>query len=267
MKHMVCRYGIRPARVTLNIEIAKDTYLLEVEPFLQLYEKLNPFNFFMIWIPRVDEIPLSVADFDGKRLRFLYKVKGIGTEALTEYRKDMIIGIKGPLGKGFHIEQIPNTRWLAIAGGIGIAPIPYFIKIWKGYGVDVDILWGVRTADEIFNINEFFQDVKGSRVIITTEDCRYTDGYCGTVMDILKNIDVKNYDGLIAVGPNNMLKAICLELCKLDPYIALETLVKCGIGICGSCYIEASDKLLCIDGPVFRCSEVMNYIRSSCTNS
>ncbi|MDW8086225.1 MAG: hypothetical protein RMI45_08345 [Ignisphaera sp.] len=263
---MSSRYTLKPVRVVCNMEIAKDTYLLEVKPLLYLRERPQPLNFFMIWIPRIDEIPLSIADFDEGRLRFLYKVKGDGTMALTKHCKDMIIGIKGPLGKGIGIKPAPNTRWLVVAGGIGIAPIPYLIRTYKNYGINVDLLWGVKTADEIFNIYEFFPDTKGSKTIIVTEDCRYENGYCGTVIDVLKHIEPKNYDGVIAVGPKGMLKAICLELHKLNPYIGLETLVKCGMGICGSCYVKALDKLLCTDGPVFRCSEVLEHLKASDTN-
>lgn len=262
MNHMVSKYSVRPAKVVSNIEIAKDIYMLELEP-LHLYEMPQPFNFFMIWVPRVDEIPLSIADFDGKKLKFLYKIKGDGTKALAKYRKDMTVGIKGPLGRGINIKLTLNNRWLVIAGGIGIAPVPYLIRIWRKYGANIDLLWGVKTVDEIFNIHEFFPSTMESRIIIATEDCRYRNGYCGTVVDILKHVNVKEYNSIIAVGPNSMLKVICLELYELNPYIALETMVKCGMGICGSCYIRASNKLLCIDGPLFSCSEVIEYLRSN----
>ncbi len=265
MNYMVGKYSVRPAKVVSNIEIAKDIYILELEP-LHLHEIPQPFNFFMIWVPRVDEIPLCIADFDGRKLKFLYKIRGDGTKALAKHYKDMMVGIKGPLGKGVNIRPTLNSKWLVIAGGIGIAPIPYLIKTWKNYGINIDLLWGVKTMDEIFNIYNFFPSSVGSKIILATEDCRYKNGYCGTVVDALRCIDVKEYNGIIAIGPNSMLKIICLELYELNPYIALETMVKCGMGICGSCYIKASDKLLCTDGPVFSCSEVIEHLRSSNIN-
>lgn len=267
MNDMIDGHTVKPARVISNVEIAKDIYLLELESLHYLHEIPQPFQFFMIWIPRVDEIPLSVADFSENRLRFLYKVKGDGTKTLAKYYNEgMVLGVKGPLGKGINrVRYTSNVKWLAIAGGIGVAPIPYMIKVYRRYGVHVDLLWGVKTSDEVFNIHNLFPGTEGGKVIITTEDCRYENGYCGTVVDAIKHIDLENYDDVIAVGPRDMLKTICLELYKfkLDPYVGLETLVKCGMGICGSCYVKASDKLLCIEGPVFRCSEVLDHLKTN----
>jgi dihydroorotate dehydrogenase electron transfer subunit len=259
-------YIMKAIKVLSNVKLAKDTYMLEGMFLSNIHEKPNPFSFFMVWIPRVDEIPLSIADFDEGKIRFLYKIKGEGTKALSDH-KESIIGVRGPFGKGIKIKPAIGSRWLIIAGGIGIAPIPYLVKTWKTYEAQFDILWGVKTVEEIFDIKTFFPYMERSRIIITTEDCHYKNGYCGLITDVLKHMNVKDYDGIIAVGPNSMLKTICLDLYEMNPYISLETIVKCGIGICGSCYIKSSDKLLCIDGPIFRCSEVIEYLRTNSLNS
>ncbi|MEM0371353.1 MAG: hypothetical protein QXY23_02085 [Ignisphaera sp.] len=95
---------------------------------------------------------------------------------------------------------------------------------------------------------------------MATEDCSY--GFCGTALERLKNIPLEDYDIILAVGPQPMLKGVCeyIRNTNLEAYVALETMVKCGIGLCGSCFIRSSNKLLCIDGPVFRCDEVIQHL-------
>lgn len=260
--------SIKPAKVLEVRRLAEGTFYVKVEP-LFVDQEVKPFNFFMVWIPRVDEIPLSVAYFNGSHYCFLFKVKGEGTRALSAVKPGDFIGLKGPFGRGFKIED-KSEKVLIVAGGIGIAPIPFFIREARIAEAEIDIVWGVKRGNEIFDIDEVFNDIAGGyKMTIATEDCSY--GLCGTALDALKSRDIDSYSKIIAVGPSSMLKAFCEYVStagvKASVFIALETMVKCGIGICGSCYIKHSDKLLCTDGPVFRCEEVLHHLREDGSNS
>uniref|UniRef100_A0A7C2VGY7 FAD-binding FR-type domain-containing protein n=1 Tax=Ignisphaera aggregans TaxID=334771 RepID=A0A7C2VGY7_9CREN len=245
-----------PAKIVSVESIAKDTYIIKVLPTNNL--SADPFNFFMVWIPRVDEIPLSVSFIEGEMLTFLVKIRGAGTKALASLKPGDFVGLKGPLGKSFIV--IDNTKSiLVLVGGIGIAPIPLFIQ--RSRYRKLDLVWGVKSEEELFDLRKLFPFI-GARcsVTIATEDCSH--GICGTVIDALKYVNADRYDMVLAVGPKAMLRSICKHLGDDKVYVALETMVKCGLGLCGSCYIRSSTKLLCVDGPVFRCSEVEAYIRS-----
>ncbi|MEM4553992.1 MAG: hypothetical protein QXI86_07180 [Ignisphaera sp.] len=249
--------SIKPAKILRIDRIAENTYLLAVELFTHM-DNISPFNFFMVWVPRVDEIPLSVAFLDNNIIYFLFKVKGLGTETLSKMCKGEIVGLKGPLGRGFIVEDYTKSV-LVIAGGIGIAPIPFFI--YRSKYKKLDVVWGVKRREELFNLNIFNQDIGDRyRLFMATEDCSY--GFCGTALERLKNIPLEDYDIILAVGPQPMLKGVCeyIRNTNLEAYVALETMVKCGIGLCGSCFIRSSNKLLCIDGPVFRCDEVIQHL-------
>lgn len=247
-----------PAKVLDLNYVAKDIYSIDVEPHYKI-DHVKPFNFFMVWIPRVDEIPLSVAYKERDTITFLFKVKGEGTQRLSKVHPGDFIGLKGPLGTGFVIDD--NFKHvLVIAGGIGIAPIPFFIS--KSKYKRLDIVWGVKSSDELFDIDKLFPGInKKYNLIITTEDCSY--GVCGTVLNALKNANMDSYDIVLAVGPTAMLNEVCNRFKDAQVYVALETIVKCGLGICGSCYIRSSTKLLCVEGPVFKCNEVKNHLRES----
>lgn len=249
--------SVNPAKVLEVKRVAKDVYYILVEPLHGIYE-VKPFNFFMVWVPRIDEIPLSIAYVKNSFLAFLFKVRGSGTKTLSDIAPRQFIGLKGPLGRGFTVHD-DSKNILVIAGGIGIAPIPLFIEMSRYKKLDV--IWGAKSSDELFNLNELFPDISGRySLIIATEDCSY--GVCGTVLEALKTVDIDVYDVIISVGPTLMLQRICEYLNSERAYVALETMVKCGIGICGSCYIKSSSKLLCSEGPVFKCHEVNEHLRA-----
>lgn len=255
--------SIKPAKVLSIDRIARDTYYLRVEPVFGV-EKVEPFNFFMVWVPRIDEIPLSIAYADDVSYSFIFKIKGLGTQMLSMVLKGQFIGLKGPLGRGFVFDDL-SRKILIISGGIGIAPIPFFIH--KARYESLDIIWGVKEGEELFDLVSLFPSLSGRyRLIVATEDCSY--GVCGTVLEALKSLNLNAYDSIIAVGPKQMLRKVCdlINGSSTESYIALETIVKCGIGLCGSCYIKSTNKLLCVDGPVFRCNEVVRYFRESLDN-
>ncbi len=258
--------SIRPARILYTNPIAKNIFLVRLEPIFNI-NSIKPFQFFTVWIPRVDEIPLSIADSNGRLITFIYRVRGRGTEEFSRLPKGSIIGLKGPLGKGIDVKNIGKSI-LVIAGGIGIAPVPYLARaITYSTNAEIDIFWGVKEYTEIFDIRSLISTKRINRIVISTEDCIKKEYLCGMITDVIDLGEIKNYDTIIAVGPIAMLKTICRKFRDRDPYVALETIVKCGIGICGSCYIRYSDKLLCIDGPVFRCSEVEKHLESEGANT
>jgi len=237
-------------------KVCEDTYIIQAELIDPLPIVPKPFQFFMIWIPRVEELPMSIADLRDDTVSFLFRVRGKGTRALASLKNNSFIGLKGPLGKGLNIK--PNTKILAIAGGIGIAPIPYLVRVSRSLHSKVHILWGVKRGSEIFSLENTF-DLGNLGISIATEDCSI--GFCGTVIDLAQKVlEIENFDDVIFVGPNPMLKEACLRFQRLNPWVSLETIVKCGIGFCGSCSLPPTPYLLCVDGPVFRCSQVIDYL-------
>ncbi|MDK6028468.1 hypothetical protein QPL79_03745 [Ignisphaera sp. 4213-co] len=257
----IAKYFIKPAKIIENRKISSDLHLLKIKLMQKLHISIEPFNFFNIWVPRVDEIPLSIAYADNESLFFLYKVRGLGTKTLSQLNQNSFIGVKGPLGKGF--KPLPNEKWLVIAGGVGIAPVPFLLKWGLSLGTKIDVVWGVKKSSEFFDVaNVFNLPQEGWKLIKVSEDC--IDGLCGLATDVLSNMNIAEYDVIIAIGPQQMLKTFCTLLKdKENAYVSLENIVKCGFGVCGSCYVKESQKLVCIDGPVFKCSEAVASLENT----
>lgn len=193
--------------------------------------------------------PFSVSDVEGESLSFMFDVHGEGTKILSLKKKNDIINILGPLGKGFNpVGDYENA--VIIAGGIGVAIFPYLIRTLS---TDKNIfsLVGARSKKQIV--------IQGLKNIYASTDDG-SEGLHGNVVDLLKSkivkISEKNFR-IFACGPNAMLKALqkyCIEN-NYDCQISVECAMACGFGICQGCPVDNYDgngySLVCKDGPVF----------------
>jgi dihydroorotate dehydrogenase electron transfer subunit len=121
-----------------------------VKTFTFPYEKTTiPGQFYMIWIPGVDEIPMSVSMIGKKEKSITFKVVGDATQALFQLQKGDHIGIRGPYGNGFTIQ---GHHHLFIGGGTGIAMMAPAVEYCLQHHDEVDIILGARTKEELFFI-------------------------------------------------------------------------------------------------------------------
>lgn len=209
-----------------------------------------PGQFVMVWVPGVDEFPMSVS-YIGEQFGVTYKVLGEGTKALASLAPGESIGIRGPYGRGFTVR---GKRILAVAGGTGMACLSPLIERARADGVSVDVALGARTRREILMRERCAK--AGAQIHVTTDDG--SEGVKGFATDGARHLlDKGGYDGLYTCGPERMIVGV-LEASKafdVPLQASLERHMKCGIGVCDSCAIDG--RHVCIDGPVFSGEELM----------
>lgn len=203
-------------------------------------KKVKSGQFFMVWVPGIDEIPMSASYTDSLKGITVERV-GEATKALFRMKKGDKIGIRGPYGNGF---KTPKGKVLFVAGGTGIIPVASLIeKIKKKNTV---VLFGVKTKKELFFTNR----IKKSKLLISTDDGSF--GYHGFASELVEEaLRKEKFNSIITCGPEKMMKKI-LDLGikhKIPVQASLERFMKCGIGICDSCAINGYH--ICKDGPVF----------------
>jgi dihydroorotate dehydrogenase electron transfer subunit len=212
--------------------------------YFKNFEKTVPGQFFMIWIPGIDEIPMSASYIDKNIKGFTFKKIGGATEALFNLKKEQMIGIRGPYGNGFNLN---GKNILFVGGGTGTATIAPAVEesIKKNHLATVVI--GVKKKDELF----FEERLKksGAKVYITTDDG--SKGFKGLTTDIVKNVLNENkFNSILTCGPEIMMKKL-LDMSGNIPFQAsLERYMKCGFGLCGQCTI-GNGLRVCKEGPVF----------------
>jgi dihydroorotate dehydrogenase electron transfer subunit len=223
-----------------------------VRTFVFTDEKLSevlPGQFAMVWIPGVNELPMSVMITEQKgKAAFTVRRRGESSTAMYDLKVGQQIGVRGPYGNSF---EIRDGRILLVGGGTGLVPLLRLAKFAKPSN-DVTILIGSTTKQEVF-----FEDLANRilsknkhRVIVATEDGSY--GQKGLVTDVLeKLVENEKFDAIYTCGPEIMMYKI-VQLAnakKIFVQASLERMMKCGIGICGSCCMD--EVLVCRDGTIF----------------
>jgi dihydroorotate dehydrogenase electron transfer subunit len=209
-------------------------------------KKTVPGQFFMVWIPGVDEIPMSVSMIDDELKAITFKVVGKATEVLFQLVEDDKIGIRGPYGNGFSFQ---GTHHLFIGGGTGIAMIAPAVESCVSKQYKIDVILGAKSKNELFFVNRLQKT--NMNIHLTTDDG--TIGFKGYASDYAKAlINKKSVDTVYTCGPEFMMKSL-FDFCfgkQITLQASLERYMKCAMGICGSCCIGEGLRV-CVEGPVF----------------
>ncbi|MGK0466090.1 FAD/NAD(P)-binding protein [Clostridium sp.] len=223
----------------------------------------------MISAPPFGEAIFSITSSPTQKDYMEFSVKRCG--AVTEYLHSLEIGceigIRGPYGNNFPVEdELKGKDLLFIGGGIGLAPIRsvinYVMDNRENYG-KVDILYGSRTPGDLVFQEDIFENwpSKPNTDVHLTVDRPASgwEGHVGFVPTYVKEIGFNTNKVALLCGPPIMIKYTLQTLMEMgfkkeQVYTTLELRMKCGVGKCGRCNI--GDKYVCKDGPVFRCDEI-----------
>jgi len=215
-----------------------------------------PGQFAMVWIPGVNELPMSVmVGKDHFEVGFTVRKRGESSTALYNLKVGDKIGVRGPYGNSFDIKT--DNTLLLIGGGTGLVPLMRLIKYAGAlsyYTVpEITVLMGSRTKEEVFFekvAKELTPKDSHVKVISVTEDGSY--GEKGYVTDVLEKLLEENeYDAIYTCGPELMMYKVVKLANEKGIFVqaSLERMMKCGVGICGSCCVN--EDLVCRDGTIF----------------
>lgn len=204
-------------------------------------------------------ISISSAPSIDDYLQFSILKMGKVTTALHEMEEGDIIGIRGPYGNSFPLEEWKGRRIIFIGGGIGLAPIWGLLHTalqHPGDYRDLMLIYGARTsADLVFK--EELRELTDKMTVFLSIDTE-EDGWGEYVGFVPQNVTdkVTGSHDVVAVtcGPPIMIKFVILALKELgfedrQIYTTVENKMKCGIGKCGRCSI--GPHYVCKDGPVY----------------
>ncbi len=218
----------------------------------------------------IGEAPISISSTPLKRGSFELVVRRVGTltAALHRMKAGDKLGIRGPFGKGFPLNEFEGKDIVVIAGGIGMFPLRSVIdsvtaeSVRKRYG-RVIILYGAKSADEILFPEErrLWESRKDIEYHVTVD--RGSEGWTGNVGVITTLIPGLTLDlgrtVAVVCGPPVMYKFAILALRSKglrdeQIWVSLERKMKCGVGKCGHCQIN--NIYVCQEGPVFNYGKI-----------
>ncbi len=193
--------------------------------------------------------PISVCNITDGILTIIYKVVGIGTEAMSHLPIGTQLDVLTVLGNGYDLSKAGENP-LLVGGGVGVPPMYMLARQLREMGKNVRVILGFNTKDEVFYEEEF--RALGCEVVVTTVDGSH--GVKGFVTNALDGKQSYYY----TCGPLPMIKAL-LQAAGTNGEVSMEERMGCGFGACMGCTIQTTQgpKRVCKEGPVFAAEELI----------
>lgn len=256
------------AEIVEIIEMTSAIKFFKVKPYRQFRYEPGQFVMFSLW--GVGEVPISITSTYGLHENIEFCIRRVGhvTSAIHQLKPAAKIGIRGPFGNTFPIENVKGKDVLFIAGGLGIVPIrPLISKVInerKNFK-KIALIYGSCNPSEILfkdDIDLWYKNGMHTTLIVERKDKGWR-GDIGLVTEYLNRpkISFKNAYAFIC-GPPIMIKLTMNGLSQMgmhedNIFTSLEAHMKCGVGKCGHCY--ADNKYICTDGPIFSYAEIKKH--------
>ena len=244
----------------------------ETEMYMHLDHDIGhkPGQFVEVSIAGIGEAPISIssspteAGFD-----MVIRKAGRVTDIMHQMQAGDKLGIRGPFGSGYPIDEMKGKDLVFVCGGIGLVPqrsmINYIMDNRADFG-KIAILQGTKEfAQRIYHDElERWAGVDGVQVLETIDVAH--DSWSGnvgvvtTLIDKIDGIDLTKAVNLIC-GPPIMYKFVLMvlqekEVSHENIFVNLERRMKCGVGKCGHC--QMNGQYVCQSGPVYRYSDLAN---------
>lgn len=228
----------------------------------------KPGQFNMLSIAGLGECAVSLSSTPNGEGEFTHTVRSVGrvTNKLSTLESGSIIGIRGPYGRPWPIDELVGKNVIIVAGGIGLAPLrPVVLNIINNRNMykKVELLYGVKMADQFLFTDEYQEwqknnvDVNLTVDMGSTNEWPYHTGVVTTLFDKLKSRPANTV--ALLCGPDVMMQFCTLELLRSgfsdnQIFLSLERRMDCAVRMCGHCML--GPKFVCQDGPVFNYSEI-----------
>ncbi|MEW6218651.1 MAG: FAD/NAD(P)-binding protein [Thermodesulfobacteriota bacterium] len=233
-----------------------------------------PGQFFELSIPGAGEAPFSISSAPTGEPVFQSTIRraGLVTRELHRLLPGATVGVRGPFGRPFPIEQLRGKGLIFIGGGIGFAPLRAPLQYALAHRQDFGpllVVNGARSVADVLFVEQAraWQQEKEVQVVLTVDPGGEAPGWSGRVGLIPKVVEEMHPSpanaAVLVCGPPIMIKFTLQTLDRLgftDEQVltTLEMRMKCGLGKCGRCNIGPI--YVCKDGPVFSMQEVKAFV-------
>ena len=232
-----------------------------------------PGQFNMLYAFGVGESAISISgDSSAQDGRLIHTIRKVGTvtAALEQLRPGDQLGVRGPFGAPWPLEEMRGRDLVFVAGGIGLAPVRPAIYHALAHREDfgrIVILTGARSPEDVLypDCLEEWRNLDGVDCRLTVD--RASSAWSGSVGVVTKLIPMVEFDSASAAavicGPEIMMRYTAIDLRKggmLDDriFVTMERNMKCAVAFCGHC--QLGPEFICKDGPVFRYDRIAFWL-------
>lgn len=259
-------------RVTRRVQENDDTFTVELTPVsARQHGAFTPGQFNMLYVFGLGEIPISISGDPAEPERLVHTTRAVGTvtRRMATLHEGDVIGVRGPFGTHWPLEELKGKDIVIVAGGIGLAPLRpalYELVMKRGDYERVVLLYGARTPEDMLYRAELerWRSRFDLEVYVTVD--RATGDWHGNVGLVTALIprapfEPRNAAALLC-GPEVMMRYAVQALQKrgvgaAQTWLSLERNMKCGMAMCGHC--QFGPHIVCRDGPVFRMDRIQRF--------
>ena len=257
---------------TMKRELS-DTFTMTLKPVDGGTFRFRPGQFNMLYTFGVGEVPISISGDPTDPTELSHTIRAVGktSSALAALKPGDSVGVRGPFGTPWPVDECFGSDVVVLAGGVGLAPLrPAIYSVLaqrERYG-NVLILYGARTPEDIL----FAKELRAWRSRFDL-NCQVTvdrvtgkwSGRVGVVTQLLKGggFDRPHTKALVC-GPEVMMRFGIQTLNEQGVtndriYVSMERNMKCAVGFCGHC--QFGPTFVCKDGPVYQFDSIKDIFK------
>ena len=268
-------YAIHAARIAEKLQEAPGIYtfrlLFEDEAMASAFAFAGG-QFNMLYVAGVGEIPISIVSDPDRAHELDHTIRVVGrvSEVIGNMQEGDTLGIRGPFGNGWPLDEARGQDVLVVTGGLGCAPvagaIEYIFRRREQYG-SVKIMHGVKKPQDLLFRERFdvWRQNPDTEVLLASDVAGRTWHYhIGVVTELFDEVEMEPERSIVMMcGPEMMMRLAAEHLGRRGMpheriYLSMERNMQCGIGLCGHCQI--GPYFACKDGPVIRYDRIAPFL-------
>jgi len=234
--------------------------------------RFAPGQFNMLYLYGVGEVPISIMSDPEERdgIGHTIRMQGRVTQGLAKLQPGDGVGLRGPFGRGWPLQEVGGRDVVLVTGGLGCAPvvsvIHYVLRRRERFGKLV-IIQGVKHAEDLIWREHYdrWARLPDTQVLVAaSEGAAFWPWHVGRVTELfgLASFNPENAVAMMC-GPEGMMRVAADNLrarglAESHLYLSMERNMQCAVGRCGHCQIGGA--FVCRDGPVFSWGEVKTLL-------
>jgi sulfhydrogenase subunit gamma (sulfur reductase) len=260
------QYLPHEAEIVERIQESPSLFTLRLkfsDPEVHTAYQFEPGQFNMLYLYGIGEIPISIVSDPKDEHIYDHTIRAVGrvSNGLSKLKEGDRIGVRGPYGRGWPLDQAEQKDVIIVTGGLGCAPvvsvINYIMNRRERFG-SVNIVQGVKHSSDFIWKERYDQwrQAPSTKVLVAADagDAIWP-WHIGPVTGLFEQLEFDPERTIVMMcGPEGLMRVIVkymleLGLGECDLWLSMERNMQCAVGHCGHC--QYGGKFICKDGPVF----------------